>query len=56
MQRDHLFPFIYFLSFIFPPSSFLFFCQFLALDISGEVLIVVAAVLEDTDMGIRTHR
>ena len=58
MQRDHLFSFYLFIYCrLFSP--FLFFCVFLSifgLDVSGEVLIVVVAVLADTDMGIRTHR
>ena len=47
--------FIYLLSFIFPLLLFCFLSIF-GLAISGEVLIAVAAVLADTDMGIRTHR
>lgn len=58
MQRDHLFSFYLFIyCHLFSP--FLFFSVFLSifgLDITGEVLIVVVAVLADTDMGIRTHR
>ena len=58
MQRDHLLSFYLFIYCrLFSP--FLFFSVFLSifgLDVSGEVLIVVVAVLADTDMGIRTHR
>ena len=51
------FPFTYlFIVVYFPPSSSVFSLSIFGLDISGEVLIVVVAVLADTDMGIRTHR
>lgn len=48
--------FIYLLSFIFPLLLLFCFLSIFGLAISGEVLIAVAAVLADTDMGIRTHR
>lgn len=51
----------FFLLFIYCRLFFPFFfvsvfLSIFGLDISGELLIVVAAMLADTDMGIRTHR